>query len=217
MSLRSSISLQCVPFLRTLIKTDHFPNTPGIWAGIISLLLIKVFSGVFAFPICAILITQSSPSRELLGTVNGANQALGSLCRALGPGIAGLMYSRSLEVSKPWIVWRYGLGIFAVLVWIGGWFLTDKVVLPNAKGYDPLPETDQDDIIEEEIEEEEERLWREEEDGTIDIQGVMTPTKSPSLSRDVNRSTSKLNDESDGSSDDELVKGVSTHMLSHEH
>src|SRR5271169_3152639 len=164
-----------------LIKTDYFPNTPGIWTAIISLLLVKVFAGVFAFPICAILITQSSPSRALLGTVNGANQAPGSLCRALGPGISGLMYSRSLEVSKPWIVWRYGLGIFAVLVWIGGWFLTDEVVLPNAKGYDPVPERDQDDLIEEEIEEEEERFWREEEDGTIDRQGVMTPTKSPRL------------------------------------
>src|SRR5271169_3735838 len=118
-----------------LIKTDYFPNTPGIWAAIIALLLVKVFAGVFAFPICAILITQSSPSRELLGTVNGTNQALGSLCRAIGPAIAGLMYSRSLEVSKPWIVWRYGLGMFAAVVWIGGWFLSDEVRLPDAKGY----------------------------------------------------------------------------------
>jgi len=117
-------------------------------------------------------------------------------------------------VSKPWIVWRYGLGIFAILVWMGGWFLTDEVVLPNAKGYDPVPERDQDDIIEEEIEEEEERLWREEEDGIIDLQGAMTPTKS---ARDANARTSKLGEESDGSSDDEFVQGVSTHMLSHEH
>ena len=117
-------------------------------------------------------------------------------------------------MSKPWIVWRYGLGIFAILVWMGGWFLTDEVVLPNAKGYDPVPERDQDDIIEEEIEEEEERLWREEEDGIIDMQGAMTPTKS---ARDANGRTSKLGEESDGSSDDEFVQGVSTHMLSHEH
>jgi hypothetical protein len=124
------------------------------------------------------------------------------------------MYSRSLEVSKPWIVWRYGLGIFAILVWVGGWFLTDEVVLPNVKGYDPVPERDQDDIIEEEIEEEEERLWREEEDGIIEMQGGMTPTK---CARDANGRTSKLGEESDGSSDDEFVQGVSTHMLSHEH
>jgi len=177
-------------------------------------LLVKVVAGVFAFPICAILITQSSPSRELLGTVNGANQALGSLCRALGPGIAGLMYSRSLEVSKPWIVWRYGLGVFSVLVWVGGWFLTDEVVLPNAKGYEPVSERDQNDIIEGEIEEEEEGLWREEEEGTIYVQGALTPTKS---SKDAKGRTSKLDEESDGSSDDEFVQGVSTHMLSHEH
>ena len=204
---------KCVPFLRTIIRTDHFPNTTGIWAAIISLLLVKVLAGVFAFPICAILITQSSPSRELLGTVNGANQALGSLCRALGPGIAGLMYSRSLEVSKPWVVWRYGLGIFAVLVWIGGWFLTDEVVLPNAKGYDLVPDRNQDDIIAEE-----ERLWREEEEGTIDIESAITPIKSQTLSHKANRRNSEFTeDDSDGSSDDEFIQGVSKHMLSHEH
>src|SRR5271170_5497927 len=133
-----------------MIKTAEFDNSPLIWSGIILVLLVKVLAGVFAFPICAILITQSSPSRELLGTVNGANQALGSLCRAIGPAIAGVMYTRSLEVSKPWIVWRYGLGVFAVVVFIGGWFLTDEIRLPNAKEYVPVADRDQDDIIEEE-------------------------------------------------------------------
>ena len=68
-------------------------------------------------------------------------------------------------MSKPWIVWRYGLGIFAIVVWIGGWFLTDEVHLPNAKtaadgGDDPIDE----------IQEEENRIWREEEDGVIDVE-----------------------------------------------
>ena len=137
----------------------------------------KVVAGVFAFPICAILITQSSPSRELLGSVNGANQALGSLCRAIGPAIAGVMYSRSLEASKPWIVWRCGLGIFAVVVWIGGWFLSDEVCLPNARLYTPVPDDEEDHDIEEEIEEEDDRLWREEQDGTIDIGTALYPSK----------------------------------------
>ena len=165
-----------MPSLPKIVKYDEFDNSPEIWAAIIFVLFVKVAAGVFAFPICAILITQSSPSRELLGTVNGANQALGSLCRAIGPAIAGAMYSRSLEVSKPWIVWRCGLGVFAVVVWIGGWFLSDEVRLPKARNYTPVADGYQDDT-EEEIEQEEDRLWREEEDGIIDMENAISPKK----------------------------------------
>lgn len=204
-----------MPFLAKILKSDKFDNSPAIWAGITLVLLVKVFAGVFAFPICAILITQSSPSRELLGTINGANQALGSLCRAIGPSIAGVMYSRSLEVSKPWIVWRLGLGIFSIVVFIGGWFLSDENRLPNPKGYHSVEDRDEEHVIEEEIEDEEERLWREEEDGVIDIEGAASHGKHGRNSMD--RSRSKRNDEDDGSSDDEFVQGVSNHLLSREH
>jgi MFS family permease len=101
--------------------------------GILLVMVIKVIASVFAFPICAILVMQGSPSREVLGTVNGANQALASLGRAIGPAIAGIIYSRSLENEKPWIVWRYALGMVALAVWIGAWFLSDEVQLPNPR------------------------------------------------------------------------------------
>ena len=200
-----------------ILKSDEFDNSPEIWGGITLVLLVKVFAGVFAFPICAILITQSSPSRELLGTVNGANQALGSLCRAIGPSIAGVMYSRSLEVSKPWIVWRLGLGIFSVVVFIGGWFLSDENRLPNPKGYNPVEDRDEEGIIEEEIEDEEERLWREEEDGVIDIEAAASQGKQRKVSMERSRSKRTDDDDDDGSSDDEFVQGVSNHLLSREH
>ena len=201
-----------MPFLPKIIKSDEFDNSPEVWAGIICVLLVKVVAGVFSFPICAILITQSSPSRELLGTVNGANQALGSLCRAIGPAIAGLMYSRSLEVSKPWIVWRYGLSMFAAVVWIGGWFLSDEVRLPDARGYISVAHREQDDT-EEEIDEEEDRLWREEEDRTITIGSAMSPNKQSA----AEGSEIQIREDSEGSSDDEFVQGVSKHLLSNEH
>ena len=201
-----------MPFLPKIVKSDEFDNSPKVWAAIICVLLVKVAAGVFAFPICAILITQSSPSRELLGTVNGANQALGSLCRAIGPAIAGVMYSRSLEASKPWIVWRCGLGIFAVVVWIGGWFLSDEVRLPNARSYIPVADGEQDDT-EEEIEEEEDRLWREEEDGIIDMERAIFPNKQSA----AEGSKIQVHEDSEGSSDDEFVQGVSKHLLSSKH
>jgi hypothetical protein len=125
------------------------------------------------------------------------------------------MYSRSLEVSKPWIVWRLGLGIFSIVVFIGGWFLSDENRLPNPKGYNPVGDRDEEGIIEEEIEDEEERLWREEEDGVIDIEAAASQGKQRKLL--MERSRSKRTDDDDGSSDDEFVQGVSNHLLSREH
>jgi len=174
---------------------------------------VKVIAGVFAFPICAILITQCSPSRVLLGSVNGANQALGSLCRAIGPAIAGVMYSRSLELSKPWIVWRYGLGVFAVVVWIGGWFLSDEIRLPNARNYATVADSEDNDVIEDEIEEEEDRLWREEQDGTIDMGSALSPSKQCASEG----SKMQVHEDSEGSSDDEFIEGVSKRLLSSKH
>jgi hypothetical protein len=86
----------------------------------------RTLANVFTHPICAIFISRACPSRTALGTVNGANQTLSSFCRSFGPSIAGLAYSHSLEVGKPWIVWRLGLAVFALTVWTAGWFLSDK-------------------------------------------------------------------------------------------
>lgn len=144
-SSRRELLTQCIPFLPKFIEHEKFDDSPNVWSGIILVLLVKVIASVFAFPICAILIMQSSPSREILGTVNGANQALASLGRAIGPAVAGIIYSRSLEVMKPWIVWRYGLCAFAIVVWIGSLFLSDEIHLPDAKTYLLLSNTDQDE------------------------------------------------------------------------
>jgi hypothetical protein len=113
-----------VPFLNKLLTTQEFDNSPLIWAGIILLLAIRVLINIFTRPILAILLTQSSPSRQCLGTINGANQALAALCRSAGPSVGGIVFSHSLEVGKPWIVWT-GLSAFSIVVFIGGLFLRD--------------------------------------------------------------------------------------------
>jgi len=132
------------------------------------------------------------------------------LCRAIGPTIAGSMYSRSLEAGKPWIVWRYGLGLFSVLVWIGGWFLSDENHLPAARDYAPVDSVDIEDIVEETIEEEHE-----------DGETMRRARSSDGRISKVNRhgvsgeaSGVKLDEES---SDDEYLEGVSAHLLSREH
>lgn len=202
-----------MPWLPKLITTDTFENTPKVWAGIIAILWIKVIAGVFSFPICAILITQSSPSRELLGSVNGANQALGSLCRAIGPAIAGTMYSRGLEISKPGIVWRYGLAVCAAIVWVGSWFLSDRVVLPNPKEYTLIADED----VEEAIREEGESLWRRQEDRPIDMDAALPQTRQRTDMKLVSPSSDGYGGDPEEFSDEEIVGGVSRHLLSREH
>jgi hypothetical protein len=125
-----------VPLLNKILANDHFDNSPRIWAGILFLLCIRTLINIFTRPILAILLTQSAPSKATLGTINGANQALAALCRALGPSIGGLVLAKGFAIGKPWICW-VGLAGFSTCVFIGGLFLVDsKQTVEKRKEYE---------------------------------------------------------------------------------
>jgi len=105
------------------------------------------------------------------------------------------------------------MAIYSTFVAIGSLFLTDEIRLPDPKGYQVVDDRDEEDIIEEEIEDEEDRLRRQEEDGTIDITSP-NPNGKP---RRGGHNKLQDDDDSVGSSDDEIVDGVSRHLLSREH
>ncbi|KAJ1654575.1 hypothetical protein IWQ61_005513 [Dispira simplex] len=67
-----------------------------IWVGIIMLLIGRFTGGVLMFTSSNILINNSVPNRQVLGTVNGFSQCFGSLARAIGPILAGTIWSWSL-------------------------------------------------------------------------------------------------------------------------
>lgn len=48
---------------------------------------IKGFAAVLAFPTSTILLTNSSPTLRLLGTLNGIAVAVAALGRAFGPSV----------------------------------------------------------------------------------------------------------------------------------
>jgi MFS family permease len=104
-----------------------------LWSGFLGVLLLKVFSGIVAFQVCAVLLAQSTSSRRMLGTVNGINQTFGSLSRAMGPTIAGYLYAHSLEIGRPSVVWRWWFSTFSLLVWLGTWFMKDVDLLTEAR------------------------------------------------------------------------------------
>lgn len=90
----------------------------------------KVFLGIISFQICGILLAQSTPSRTVLGTVNGINQMFGSLSRAIGPALVGFLYAHGLEIGRPEMVWKWWFNIFALLIWCGTMYMKDEDLLP---------------------------------------------------------------------------------------
>lgn len=49
---------------------------------------------IFAFPCSTILLTNSSPTLRLLGTLNGIAVTLSAMGRAVGPAVSFLSYFR---------------------------------------------------------------------------------------------------------------------------
>ena len=106
-----------------------FESSWTIWSAILAILLLKVFSGIVTFQVCGILLAQSTPSRTVLGTVNGINQMFGSLSRAIGLGLVGYLYAYGLESGNPERVWKWWLSLFAFVVSIGTLFMRDEDLL----------------------------------------------------------------------------------------
>ena len=72
-------------------------------------LLWRIVGQVFAYPCNAILLTNSAPSMLVLGMINGAAASTASLCRAIGPAVAGVLHD-----------WGNGLGYNGVVWWVAG-------------------------------------------------------------------------------------------------
>lgn len=71
------------------------------------LMFFKSLSVTFAFPCSTILLTNSSPSLRVLGTLNGVAVAVAALGRALGPAIGGLLFSQGQKSGYllfPWLI-----------------------------------------------------------------------------------------------------------------
>ena len=84
-----------------------------LWLGIIGVLLLQVGARTFSLPGSILLINNSSPGPQLLGTVHGMGAATSSAFRTVGPIVAGHWYARGLEGGMVGLGWW---GIAAVSV-----------------------------------------------------------------------------------------------------
>jgi MFS family permease len=86
---------------------------------------VRAFAGVFAFPCITILMTNSAKSVALLGTLNGVATSLAAVGRAIGPYVAGRVFTWGYDngyVIAPW--WL--LAFLAVPGHIIAWWLTES-------------------------------------------------------------------------------------------
>ncbi|CAI6337806.1 unnamed protein product [Periconia digitata] len=85
--------------------------------GIIFVLIFRGLAGTFAFPTSTIMITNSAPSLQVLGTINGLATSVSAVGRAAGPAIGGNLFSYG--VKKGYIILPFwSLSAFALAAWI---------------------------------------------------------------------------------------------------
>jgi hypothetical protein len=86
------------------------------------LVIWKCTFSTMAYPSNAILLANSAPSKQVLGTINGIAASTASLCRALGPTISGLLYSLGLQTGYSGLAWW-----FSGLITIVGAYLSLQI------------------------------------------------------------------------------------------
>ncbi|RKK82573.1 hypothetical protein BFJ69_g3150 [Fusarium oxysporum] len=100
------------------------------------LVIWKCTFSTMAYPSNAILLANSAPSKQVLGTINGIAASTASLCRALGPTLSGLLYSWGLQTGYSGLAWW-----FSGLITIVGAYLSSQITEGGPQD-DVMPEED---------------------------------------------------------------------------
>lgn len=91
--------------------------------GVYVILLWRITAQVLAFPSHAILLTNSAPSMQVLGVINGVAASTASLTRAFGPTVSGVVYTAGLSMGYTGLAfWVSGLvSVLGALesLWVG--------------------------------------------------------------------------------------------------
>ncbi|KAJ1973633.1 hypothetical protein H4R33_006936, partial [Dimargaris cristalligena] len=99
-----------------LTEVEPQPIRTVTWIALIAALFTRVCGATLCFTSANILISNSVPNRAALGTVNGFTQTVGSLARAIGPMLAGILWSWSLANGYPFPLNSHFVFIVASLI-----------------------------------------------------------------------------------------------------
>ncbi|PHH68822.1 hypothetical protein CDD80_7212 [Ophiocordyceps camponoti-rufipedis] len=101
-----------------LVLLPEDVRMPAVYA----LVIWKCTYATMAYPNNAILLANSAPSKQVLGTINGVAASTASLCRALGPTLSGVLYAVGLKTGYSGLAWW-----FSGLVTIVGAYLSSQI------------------------------------------------------------------------------------------
>lgn len=100
------IAYSLIPFLSVLPSpTQEYASGPIIWSAVVLLVLIQVIARTFALPSTVILLNNSAPNKQCLGTIHGTGSSLASLSRVVGPLSAAFLFGRGEEIGYIGLVW----------------------------------------------------------------------------------------------------------------
>jgi len=92
-------------------------GTIWLWIEIGSILLIKTVAAVGGLTSALLLITNSAPNHSLLGTLNGLAQTISAAGRAIGPFVAGGLFSLATKVKPKGELLAWG--VFGGIAFVG--------------------------------------------------------------------------------------------------
>ncbi|KAJ4381193.1 hypothetical protein N0V86_003542 [Didymella sp. IMI 355093] len=107
---RASLALFVVAF--TLMPFVGYKNKQGsgwLWFELGVVLVIKTIAGVGGLTAALLLITNSAPNHNVLGTLNGLAQTLSAAGRAAGPFISGSLFTAATKIQPKGEALPFGL------------------------------------------------------------------------------------------------------------
>ncbi|KAK3316643.1 major facilitator superfamily domain-containing protein [Apodospora peruviana] len=118
------ISLILFPLVYLLAPyLSLLPDTGALaflrWFGLGIIVWGQIMARTMAIPSTVILLTESAPTKSVLGTVHGAGNMLASLARAVGPAVGGAVYAAGVREGVVGAVWWFYLVVVAVVA--AGW------------------------------------------------------------------------------------------------
>ncbi|KAF2449350.1 MFS general substrate transporter [Karstenula rhodostoma CBS 690.94] len=106
------------PYLALLPKSLRIP-------GIVLLLVWKVTAQALSYPSLAIMLANASPSKKVLGTLNGAAAASASVMRGFGPTVSGAVDSVGVQIGMSGLAWWTIAGV-AMIGWAPAFAMQEK-------------------------------------------------------------------------------------------
>lgn len=110
------------PYLALLPRNLRIP-------GLVLILVWKVTAQALSYPSLAIMLANASPSKKLLGTLNGAAMASASVMRGFGPTVSGAVDSVGDRIGMSGLAWWTIAGV-ALMGWGPSLFMTEPRASP---------------------------------------------------------------------------------------